>query len=322
MQPIKALASALLLPWIATAAAHPTIWTAATEYPASTMPGEGLTTFAQLLNEATHGAITLKPRFDGPDGLRSVTILAAVQAGHLAVGDTFAGALSGLDLVFQLSSLPFLATDAASARTLADRAYPSYAAAFARLGQHLLYVTPWPASGLWSRGPVIGAAGLQGLRVRTYDAASTAVFDGAGAHAEQISFADAAPRLADHSLDAVLSSGDGGAGRALWDQLPQFTTIGYALPLSFTTVNDADYQALAPALRQAVDTAAGQTQAVQWHRLGDRTAANQAAMLAHGMSVAEAGPGLMLALHTAARATVAAWQHSVSPGLAALAGPQ
>jgi hypothetical protein len=38
-----------------------------------------------------------------------------------------------------------------------------------------------------------------------------------GAKATLISFADTMPKLVDGSINAVLSSGDGGIGRKLWD---------------------------------------------------------------------------------------------------------
>jgi len=189
-----------------------TVWHAATEYPATAMPGEGLNTFAARLAAATNGAITLDPAFDGPDGLRSATIPAAVTQGRLQMGDAFAGALAPLDPVFQLSSLPFLATTDAEAMRLYRAARPAYDRAFARLGQHILYATPWPATGLWSQSPVVDAADLQGLTVRTYDKTGSAVMDRAGAKGTELSFADAMPRLRDGTVRAVLSSGDGGRG--------------------------------------------------------------------------------------------------------------
>ena len=287
--------------------AQPAQWRAATEYPASAMPGMGLSTFARLLAETTGGTLTLQPAFDGPNGLRSATIPAAVQARTLTVGDAFAGALDGLDPVFQLSSLPFGATNAAEARRLYDAARPLYGSAFALRGQRLLYSTPWPPSGIWCRNPVRTPADLQGLAIRTYDTASTAVFARAGAAPVQISFADAMAGLHDGKLNAVLSSGDGGAGRKLWDELPHFTAIGYAMPLSFTTVNEAVYQGLTPALRMAVDQAAAQTEAAQWQLLGERESTNQAAMLGHGMTIDPPNAELAQALRLAAADTVAAW---------------
>ena len=63
------------------------------------------------------------------------------------------------------------------------------------------------------------------------------------------SFADVLPRIVDGSIEAVLSSGDGGAGRKLWDYLPYFTEIGYAMPLSFGKLSQPLYDGLPADLR-------------------------------------------------------------------------
>ena len=59
------------------------------------------------------------------------------------------------------------------------------------------------------------------------------------------------PRLADGSINAVLSSGDGGTGRKLWEYLPYFSEITYTLPLSVASVNNqAVYDGLNPVLAE------------------------------------------------------------------------
>ena len=202
----------------------PEAWVAATEYPAGAMPAEGLVRFAEAARP-----LPVTPRFDAPDGVRSAAMPRAVAEGRFAIGDAFAGALGGLDPVFLLSSLPFVATSAAEAQRLLEAARPAYAEALAKQGVTLLYATPWPPTGLWSRRPVAGPDDMKGLRVRSYDAAGTATLRRLGAEAEQLSFQDVAARLSAGTLDAVLSSGDGGAGRRLWEHLPHFTEIGYAM---------------------------------------------------------------------------------------------
>ena len=123
-------------------------WSAATEYPRTAMPGQGRQTFAPLLAQETKGQITLAQGFDGgPGKLRSAAIAQAVKAGSLDVGDSFSGALAPLDPVFQIPSLPFLATTDAESRKLYRMARPEYQRALAKAGQTLLYVTPWPPAG-------------------------------------------------------------------------------------------------------------------------------------------------------------------------------
>ena len=70
---------------MAAGAAAAVNWQAATEYPATAMPGQGLLTLARLVGERTNGAVQIVPRFDGPDGLRSASIVEAVRTGRLEV---------------------------------------------------------------------------------------------------------------------------------------------------------------------------------------------------------------------------------------------
>jgi TRAP-type C4-dicarboxylate transport system substrate-binding protein len=316
---MRTIAAALLLSSLFSAPAlSQEVWRAATEYPATAMPGEGLARFAELVGEETQGRLVVQPGYDGPDGLKSAGIPAAVQAGKIAVGDTFGGALSGIDPIFQISSLPFLATSLEQTRALHEAARPRYEAAFLRLDQILLYTTPWPASGFWTREPVTTSAALRGLAVRTYDATSTAVLRAAGAAPVELSFGDTMPRLKDGTVTAVLSSGDGGAGRRLWEYLPHFTAIGYAMPLSFTTVSRTSLEALDPATRSAVMEAGRRTEALQWQALETRTARNEAVMRANGVTIRSPQPDLAAALAEAARQTNAAWEAKAGPDVAAI----
>ena len=278
-------------------------WQMATEYPATAIPGEGIAFFAEAAGEA---GLAVQPGFDAPAGLRSAGMLAAVAAGHPAAADAFTGALAQEDALFALSSLPFLTASPADTARLLQVARPGYERVLAARGLVLLYATPWPPTGLWSRGPVPDAAALAGLRVRTYDQASTAVLRAAGAAPVSISFADALPRLRAGELDAVLSSGDGGAGARLWELLPHFTALDYAFPLSLAFCNAAALAALPEALQAAVLRAAAATEARQFRAIVTRVAENDARMAANGVAMARA-PALRAALVAASGPVVAAW---------------
>src|SRR6266699_6308732 len=248
------LAGALLLLHPAAVRAQ-TVWDMPTEYPQSAMPGLGVTTFAKHVAESSAGKLQIRPSFDASGGIRSAGMLAAIAEGRVQAGDAFAGALEAEDAIFALPSLPFLVTSVADARRLADIARPYLAAVLEKKGLRLLYLTPWPPSGIWSRTALTTPSDLSALSIRTYDKTSTEVFSGVGAKAALISFSDTMPKLVDGSLNAVLSSGDGGAGRKLWDYLPWFSEITYSLPLSVASVSDAAYDGLSPELREAVDAA-------------------------------------------------------------------
>jgi TRAP-type C4-dicarboxylate transport system substrate-binding protein len=241
-------------------------------------------------------------------------MLSAIAQGRVQAGDAFAGALEAEDAIFALPSLPFLATSIADAHQLADLARPYIAAALQKRGQRLLYLTPWPPSGIWSKMPLRTAADLAGLSIRTYDRVSREVFAGIGAKASSISFAELLPRLTDGSINAVLSSGDGDISRTLWEYLPYFSEITYSRPMSVASVNQAAFDRLTPELREAVDTAGRLTETELWLALESRLQHNHERMREHGVTIdSDPAPGLMAALQRESAATREAWCATSGP---------
>jgi TRAP-type transport system periplasmic protein len=286
-----------------------TRWEIATEYPANAMPGEGIALFAKLVTERSGGRLTITPSFDAAKGIKSADMVAAVQARRIQAGDAFGGALGPVHPLLSLSSLPFLVATLDDAARLAEISRPAYARVFGSLGQRLLYTTPWPASGIWSKAALTSEADVSQLSIRTYDATSSTVFSAAGAKALNISFADAMAKLKDGTVDAVLSSGDGGAGRRLWDFTPHFTAVNYALPLSFATLNSGEYEALPRDLQRVVDDAAAETERRQWTAIRTRLEENYARMRANGVTISDPAPAdVTEALTRASQAAIAEWR--------------
>jgi TRAP-type C4-dicarboxylate transport system substrate-binding protein len=285
-----------------------------TEYPATSMPGEGVATFAALVAEKTRGAVIVQPGFDASAGFKSADMVDAVEHRKVDAADAFAGALANRYPVFGVSSLPFLADSLDKARALDRAARPAYQHLLAAHGQKLLYTTPWPASGIWSKRPIRSVDDLKTLSVRTYDATSQAVMTNVGARAANLSFADAIPRLAAGDVNAVLSSGDGGAGRKLWQYLPSFAEVNYAMPVSVATMNLAVYEALDAASRRAIDQAAALTEIAQWKLIEGRLEANYRTMGSNGVAIDRTvAPAVMEALRRASSSQLADWERANCP---------
>ena len=307
MRLLKLLAAALLLLQPVATRAQ-TVWDMPTEYPETAMPGLGLTTFTKHVAELSAGKLQIRPSFDATAGIKSAGMLTAIAAGRVQAGDAFAGALESEDAIFALPSLPFLVTSTTDAKHLADIARPYLAAALQKRGLRLLYLTPWPPSGIWSRTPLKAASDLSGLSIRTYDKTSTEVFAGAGAKAISISFADTMPKLVDGSITAVLSSGDGGAGRKLWEFLPYFSEITYSLPLSVASVHQAVYDGLSGEVREAVDAASHQTESELWLALTTRLQENYQRMRQNGVTIdSNPAPAIVEALQSGAAEVQRVW---------------
>lgn len=299
----------IAMAFVAHGAYAATTLTMATEYPATSMPGQGVSTFADLVRAKTAGEVIIDASYDASKGIKSADMIDAVEARKVDAGDAFAGALAVKYPLFGVSSLPFLADSLSKARNLNKAARPAYEKLLAAHGQKLLYTTPWPASGIWSKKKLDSVAALKSLSIRTYDATSQAVMQKAGARAQNISFADAMPLIASGEVNAVLSSGDGGAGRKLWEHLPHFAEINYAMPVSIATMNLEAYQALDARTRRAIDQAAAQTETEQWKRIDGRLQQNYANMRKNGVTIDTAVPmPVRQALKKAAADSVKQWE--------------
>ena len=122
------------------------------------------------------------------------------------------------------------------------------------------------------------------------------------------------PKLIDGSINAVLSSGDGGAGRKLWEYLPCFSEITYSLPLSIASVNQAAYDGLSPDTRAAVDAASRQTESELWRALSTRLEENYQRMRQNGVAInSNPEPSIVAALRTGAAAAQRAWCTRAGP---------
>lgn len=294
-------------------------WQMTTEYPENNISGIGLTTFADRVAARTNGFVTVANAFDNRLKINSGEMPRAALDGRIAGGDAFAGALSGIEPVLGLSTLPFLVQSVDLARATNLRARPLYEKALASRGLKLLYVTIWPATGLWSDHALEGADDLPKLNLRAYDANSSEVMRAAGANAQFLPMDAALAGLKEHRLNAFLTSGDGGAGRKLWDFLPHFTAINYAMPVSIAFVRSDAFAELPEPMQREVLAAATETEQSQFALLAHRSTENYARMRDNGVRIAEpAPPSLVAALQKAAAAAIATWQAQAGTEAAAI----
>ena len=284
------------------------------EYPATSISGEADTFFADTVKRKSDGRVVIRPLPDAKSGLRSREQLKAVSEGRFALANSVGGTLGDESPVFLLSSLPFVTPSLADARALSEAAQPLYEHLFAERKQKLLYIVPWPPSGIWSAEPIDSVAALKALKIRTYDQTGTDVLARITSAAAIVSFSDLTAKLEAGAINAVLSSGDGGAGRQLWKHLRYFSDISYAVPLSFTAISLDTWAGLDDAARAAMSDAARATTERQWAALATRLTENFARMRTNGVTIDETPPAdVMAALRAAAEATVSEWLARAEP---------
>ncbi len=262
-------------------------WDLSNEYPPTSLQGQTADFFAKAVAEKTGGALTITVHHGAALGYKSVDQFDAVGDGALQAASSAFVFLSGFDPVFQIGSLPFIASDMAETRKLYDMARPAYDAVFEDAKQMLLLATPWPASGLWGNKAFNSAEDLKEVKIRTYDVGSTETFRNAGAFPVQIAWSDVPAQLSTHAISAVLTSANGGAGAQFWELQSHFTDVNYTAGLQGIHVNRDAFEALSPEEQAAIQDAAAEAEAFGWQLAVDSLQADYEKLRSNNVTVTE-----------------------------------
>ncbi len=288
------------------------VWDLSTEFNERFIFGKGYIRFAEEVEKRTNGEIKVVPHFGAALGYKSADHLELVGQGAVPIADTYSGALSGVDPIFKLSSLPFVATSIDDAWELYLAAKPYYESFFAKNGQVLLYTSFSPPSGLWAKKPVASVEDMAGLRIRTYDPAGNETMRNIGAAPIQMNITDVIPQLASGGISGVLTSAEGAVSFKFYEFLDHFTEINYAVPLQFLHMNKAIFDGLPAETKQAITEISAEVEAMNWQAGRDGKEEAYSVMRENGMTINTQPPQEFLdALQEAGEPVVTEWLETV-----------
>lgn len=268
-----------------TAGAEPVKWDMADEYGENALTGQSAKYCLGEINRMAEGTLEITYQGGGALGYKSVDHFDAVQDGGVQSAYTLLTQLGGIDPLFNLSSLPFIANTSEQVYQLWQIARPEYAKVFEANNMVLLWAMPNPPSGIHAKAPITDPETLSGLRIRTYDVNGTKTLKAAGAAPLQIAWADLVPQLSTGGVDAVLTSADGGKQLSIWDYVSDFTELNYAMALFVAHVNKDEFDALPAEGQQALMDAIPICDEFNWELMQNAIQVSYDAMMENGMNV-------------------------------------
>jgi TRAP-type C4-dicarboxylate transport system substrate-binding protein len=237
--------------------ADPVKWDFSDEYDLAGMTGQAANFCIGEVEKLAGDDIDITYQGGGALGFSSADHFDAVQDGSIQSAVTLLTQLSGVDPIFNLSSLPFVAKSPEEAYLLWQAARPEYEKVFEENDMKLLWALPNAPSGIYAKEPINSLDAVEGLRIRTYDVNGTKTLREAGAAPLQIAWSDLVPQLSTGGVDAVLTSADGGVQLSAWDYMSDFTEINYAMAIFVAHVNTDAFERLTPKAQSAlIDTIA------------------------------------------------------------------
>lgn len=307
------LATSLLAP----ASAQEVRWDMPNEYGEATVTGKADKVFSELLAANSKGRIEITHHFGGSLGFRSVEHWSAVEDGAVPLASTYVGVFTGLDPIFLLTSMPFLATNPTEARTLLDAARAEYEEAFAKSGQILLFTEPWVPVGIWATRPVLTTQDIQNLRIRTYDKNGTEVMQAVGAAPVQMTWSDVVPALATNTIESVLTGASPGLATNFQDYMQHYHEVGFVMGSSMVHMNRDVFEGLPADLQQIVLETAAQAEDLVWQNVVEALKSDVANLDAAGVIFhPEVSPELVSTLQQASAPILKAWKSAMPEGVA------
>lgn len=235
-------------------------WDMPMAYPDSNFHTENGKAFARCVAEASSGELEITVH-GGGSLFKGNEIKRAVQTGQAPIGERLLSAHENENAVFGFDAIPFLATSYADSAKLWTAAQPTIEKILDGQNLVLLYSVPWPPQGLYTKKDINAAADLQGVKFRSYNAATARLAELTGAVPVQIEAAELSQALATGVAESFISSGATGFDSKVWEQLTHFYDVQAWLPRNYVMASKAAYEGLPEASRAALDSCAAKAAA-------------------------------------------------------------
>lgn len=289
-----------------------TQWVLPSAYPPANFHTENLMQFVADVDKGTNGAlkITVHP---GASLFKAPDIKRAVQTGQAQAGEVLMSLHENENPVFGVDVIPFLATSFEQSKKLWDASRPAVEKALDAQDLKLLYTTPWPPQGIFTKKELNSVADLAGLKWRAYNAGTSRIAELVGAQPVTIQAAELPQALATGVVDGLMTSSATGVDSKIWESLTHYYDTQAWIPKNVVFVNKTAFEALDDAGKKAVTDAAAAAETRGWALAAEKTASYMDTLKQNGMQVAVPSEELKSGLAEIGEKLTADWLAKAGP---------
>ena len=191
-------------------------WDMALAYGAGNFHSANATEFAKNVTEKSGGKLTIVTH-PGGSLFKGGEIFRAVRTGQAPIGERFMSALGKEDPLYEIDSLPFLATTYDDAMKLYEASKPYIVKSLDEKGLVFLYAVPWPAQGLYSKKQIKKVGDLNGLKFRAYNSATIRIAELTGMAPTKIEAAEISQAFSTGAVESMITSPTTGKNSKIWE---------------------------------------------------------------------------------------------------------
>jgi TRAP-type C4-dicarboxylate transport system substrate-binding protein len=292
---MKALGSALIAGAMVTglsfSAAAETKWDMPTPYGDRNFHTINIRAFSDDVKAATNGELVITVHSAG-SLIKHPEIASNVRRGLVQIGETLMSRLGNEDAVYEVDSVPFLATNYEEAWKLWQASKPLIEEKLAKKRLKLLFAVPWPPQGIYAKKELTAVDDLKGAKFRAYNTSTERLAQLAGAVPTQVEVPDIPTAFTTGRVDAMITSPSTGANTKAWDYVSHFHHTQAWLPKNMVVVNQKAFTRLDPEIQKAILAAAEKAETRGWEASEAETEAKIGVMKENGMVIVSPGAAL------------------------------
>lgn len=261
-------------------------WDMPTPFPDNTFHTINVREFAHDIEQLTDGKIRLKIH-SGASLYKHPEIKHAVQTAQVPIGEMVMSLLGNENPVFEIDSLPLLATSYEQALKLWRVSQPTIEALLEEQGLKLLYAVPWPPQGLYLKKEINSFDDFKGLKVRVYNATLTRLVELTGGNPTTIQTPKIPQAFSTGVIDAMITSPSTGVSSQVWDFVNYYYDLQTWIPKNMVIINKQVFESLKPATQASILQAAATAEVRGWEMSRQETEDKLKILADHGIKIVQ-----------------------------------
>ncbi len=242
---------------------HTITWDMPTPYSDTVFHTKNVHDFAAEVKQLTQGRLNIQVH-SGASLYKHPEIKRAVRSGQVPMGEILISLLGNEDPLFQLDSLPLLATSYDQAQRLWRISRPAIEALLDEQGLKLLYAVPWPPQGLYTKKPISVIEDMQGAKIRVYNALLSRLVELLGGNPSTVQSPEIPQAFGTGLINAMITSPSTGVSSQCWDFVSHYYDIQAWIPKNMVFVNKRAFEGLTPDIQNAILTASRHAEERGW----------------------------------------------------------
>ena len=295
-----------------------TVWNANSVWPPNNHQTLGLQEFAAKVKKMTNGDVQIIVNSGGALGYKGPELLKVVRDGMVPVSDMLISGVAGEAKIFQVVTLPFLARNLDEAKLLNEIARPYFDKVAKKWGQKILYISPWPGAGLWSKKKITSVSQMQGMKTRTYDKNGALVVKATGGTPYALPFSEVYSSLATGLIDSVITSTPTAVDAKFWEVLKYYEPLNITIATDMVNVNLKAFNKLSKQDQEALVKAGREMEAIMWKKVAVLDKKKEAVCNQHGIQTVPVSPEFQKQLNQVTESIRSNWLKNASPDARAI----